>query len=148
MRIGRVIFLGLFLGFLLIICVIGFELRFGSIASGQTEIDGLIIEQTQTRIGHEFYRNFVIFWEAPRGIKDYNIIIIEKASPRWGSWIWIEVGGFISRKTVYRVLLKPRTEEIEEKAKKGVGVITEYLRHLQKYEKEVKGQDMTGNGIY
>lgn len=148
MRIGRTVFLGLLLGFLFIVVFIAIELSFGSIAFGQAEIDGLVIEQTQTRTGHEFYRNFVTFWEAPRGVKGYNIIIIEKASPRWGSWIWIEVVSFISRKTVYRVLLKPRTEEIEEKAKKGVRVTTEYLYHLEEYEKEVKGKDMTGNGIF
>lgn len=150
MRIGRAIFLGLLLGFLLIICFIAVELSFSSIAFGQEEIAGLIIDQTQTRIGHEFYRNFVTFQEteALKGIKDYNIIVIERASPRWGSWIWIEVGSFISRKTVHRTILKPRTEEIEEEAEKAVMVIKEYLDHLEEYEKEVRGKDMKGNGVY
>jgi len=81
----------------------------------------LVIDQTETRIGHEFYWNFVNVWEAPAGIKDYNIFITERASPVWGSWIWIEVGDFVSKEIVYQEILKSRSrsKEIEEAAKKG-----------------------------
>jgi len=115
---------------------------------GEVEIDGLIIDQTQTRIGQEFYQNFVTFWEAPPGIEDYNILITEMANPTWGSWIWIEVGGLVSKEIVYRETLKPRLEEIEETAKKGVEVVREYLYRLIEYGKEVAEKDMKGTGIY
>ena len=115
---------------------------------GEVEIDGLIIDQTQTRIGQEFYQNFVTFWEAPPGIEDYNIVIVEMANPTWGSWIWIEVGGLVSKEIVYRETLKPRLEEIEETAKKGVEVVREYLYRLIEYGKEVTEKDMSGTGIY
>ena len=115
---------------------------------GEVEIDGLIIDQTQTRIGQEFYQNFVTFWEAPLGIEDYNILITEMANPTWGSWIWIEVGGLVSKEIVYRETLKPRLEEIEETAKKGVEVVREYLYRLIEYGKEVTEKDMSGTGIY
>ena len=115
---------------------------------GEVEIDGLIIDQTQTRIGQEFYQNFVTFWEAPPGIEDYNILITEMANPTWGSWIWIEVGGLVSKEIVYRETLKPRLEEIEETAKKGVEVVREYLYRLIEYGKEVTEKDMSGTGIY
>lgn len=111
---------------------------------GELEIDGLIIDQTQTRIGQEFYQNFVTFWEAPSGIKDYNILVTEMASPFWGSLIGIEVNDVV----VYRGLLRPRSEEIEEAAKKEVESIKEYLYSLEEYKKEASGKDMTGNGIY
>ena len=129
------------------------SLVFGSIASAQqqreVEVDGLIVDQTQTRIGQEFYWNFVNVWEAPIGIKDhYNIFIIERASPAWGSWIWIEVGGFVSKEIVYREMLKPRVEEIEKTAKKGVEVVKEHLYHLKEYGKELGERDMAGTGIY
>lgn len=123
------------------------SLVFGSTVLAQreeVEIDGLIIDQTQTRIGQEFYQNLVTFWEAPSGIKDYNILVTEMAGPFWGSWIGIEVNDVV----VYRELLKPRSEEIEEAAKEGVESIKEYLYRLEEYEKEVSGKDMTGNGIY
>jgi len=115
---------------------------------GEVEIDGLIIDQTQTRIGQEFYQNFVTFWEAPLGIEDYNILITEMANPTWGSWIWIEVGGFVSKEIVYREILKPRSEEIEKTAQKGVEVVKKYLYHLKEYGEEVSEKDMKGTGIY
>ena len=115
---------------------------------GEVEIDGLIIDQTQTRIGKEFYQNFVTFWEAPLGIEDYNILITEMANPTWGSWIWVEVGGFVSKEIVYREILKPRSEEIEKTAQKGVEVVKKYLYHLKEYGEEVSEKDMKGTGIY
>ena len=127
------------------------SLVFGSTVlaqGGEVEVDGLIIDQTRTRIGQEFYQNFVTFWEAPLGIEDYNILITEMANPTWGSWIWIEVGGFVSKEIVYREILKPRTEEIEEAAKKGVEKVKEHLYRLKEYGKEVTEKDMSGTGIY
>ena len=127
------------------------SLVFGSAVlaqGGEVEIDGLIIDQTQTRIGQEFYQNFVTFWEAPLGIEDYNILITEMANPTWGSWIWVEVGGFVSKEIVYREILKPRSEEIEKTAQKGVEVVKKYLYHLKEYGEEVSEKDMKGTGIY
>ena len=136
---------------LISVLVFVLSLVFGSAVlaqRGEVEIDGLIIDQTQTRIGQEFYQNFVTFWEAPSGIEDYNIVIVEMANPTWGSWIWIEVGGLVSKEIVYRETLKPRLEEIEETAKKGVEVVREYLYRLIEYGKEVTEKDMSGTGIY
>jgi len=136
---------------LISVLVFVLSLVFGSALlaqGGEVEIDGLIIDQTQTRIGQEFYQNFVTFWEAPLGIEDYNILITEMANPTWGSWIWIEVGGLVSKEIVYRETLKPRLEEIEETAKKGVEVVREYLYRLIEYGKEVTEKDMSGTGIY
>ena len=137
---------------LILVLVFVLSLVFSSIALTQqrreVEIDGLIIDQTQTRIGQEFYQSFVTFWEAPSGIEDYNIVIVEMANPTWGSWIWIEVGGLVSKEIVYRETLKPRLEEIEETAKKGVEVVREYLYRLIEYGKEVTEKDMSGTGIY
>ena len=136
---------------LISVLVFVLSLVFGSAVlaqRGEVEIDGLIIDQTQTRIGQGFYQNFVTFWEAPPGIEDYNIVIVEMANPTWGSWIWIEVGGLVSKEIVYRETLKPRLEEIEETAKKGVEVVREYLYRLIEYGKEVTEKDMSGTGIY
>ena len=136
---------------LISVLVFVLSLVFGSALlaqGGEVEIDGLIIDQTQTRIGQEFYQNFVTFWEAPLGIEDYNILITEMANPTWGSWIWVEVGGFVSKEIVYREILKPKSEEIEETAQKGVEVVKKYLYHLKEYGEEVSEKDMKGTGIY
>jgi len=107
------------------------------------EITGLIIEETMTKIGYEFYENFFILWEAPEGIKDYNIFINEKASPLWGSWVQIKVDTAM----VWSKVLKPRSEEIEKAAKEAVEVTKEFLFRYEEYKKELEGPDMEGSGI-
>lgn len=107
------------------------------------EITGLIIEQTMSRIGYEFHEFFFIRWEAPKGIKDYNIFIDERASPLWGSWIQVK----IDTNVVWSKVLKPRSEEIEEAAKKAVKVTKEFLEHYEEFKRELEGPDMMGSGI-
>ncbi|MBZ9577841.1 hypothetical protein KJA13_02275 [Patescibacteria group bacterium] len=107
------------------------------------EITGLIIEQTMTKIGYEFYENFFIRWEAPKGIKGYNIFIDERASPLWGSWIQIKVDTTM----VWSKVLKPRSEEIEEAAKQAVEVTKGFLSRYEEYKRELEGPDMVGSGI-
>lgn len=107
------------------------------------EITGLIIEETMTRIGYEFYEFFFTHWEAPKGVKDYNISIDERASPLWGSWIQVKIDANV----VWSKLLKPRSEEIEEAAKQAVKVTKEFLSHYEEYKRELEGPDMVGSGI-
>lgn len=70
------------------------------------EITGLIIEQTMTRIGYDFYEYFFLLWEEPRivGIGDYNIYINERASPLWGCWVWITVNDAVVWNIVNRIV--------------------------------------------
>ncbi len=105
------------------------------------EISGLIIEQTMTGIGYGFYETFFVLWEAPEGIKEYNIFIIERASPTWGSWVEVNVDDT----TVWSNVLKPRFEEIEEAVKEAVEVAKIYLQHYEEYQ--LQSEDMVGNGM-
>ncbi len=107
------------------------------------EITGLIIEETMTRIGYDFYEYFFLLWEAPQGIavKDYNILINEKASPMWGSWVRVDVG----ETTVWSKMLKPRSEEIEDAAKQAVEATKQYLYNYEKHQFQTA--DMVGTGI-
>jgi len=108
------------------------------------EITGLIIEQTMTRIGYDFYENFFILWKAPKGIKDYNIFISEKASSEWGSLVQIKVDSNV----VWDRALKPRGEEIEEAAKEATVATKEFLDNYEEYKKQLGGEDMKGDGIF
>ncbi len=115
------------------------------------EISGLITEKTMTKTGYEFYENFCILWEAPEGIpkeiKDYNISISEKANPTWGSWIQVEVNAKMTPIIVWSKVVRPRSEEVREAAKKAVEATKEYLYRYEEYQEEL-GSDMVGDGIY
>lgn len=114
-------------------------------AEKDIEIESLIIDQTRTKFGHDFYQSFNLFWEPPPGIESYNILIDEQAEPRLGSWIAVEVNTVL----VYRALLKPNPEDIEVKAKEAIEVSKEFLFNWQEYERSLEEEkDWKGSGIY
>ncbi len=93
------------------------------------EINGLIIEETMTKIGYEFYEYFFLLWEPPQvALKSYNILITERASPTWGSLVEIK----IRENTVWSRVLRPRSEEIEEAVKQAVEATKYYLQNYGK----------------
>ena len=87
------------------------------------EIGGLILNRMQTPLGHDFYYYFCTYFSPPSGVGNYNIVIKERASAQWGSWIWVEVNEVI----VYRILLSPRRGDVEKVAKAGVARALKYL---------------------
>jgi curli production assembly/transport component CsgE len=106
------------------------------------EITGLIIEETMTKIGYEFYEYFFLIWEPPQTVlKYYNIVITERASPVWGSLVEIKIGENI----VWSIVLRPRSEEIEYAAKQAIEATKNYLQDYEKYQ--LKTIDMMGTGI-
>jgi curli production assembly/transport component CsgE len=106
------------------------------------EITGLIIEQTMTKIGYDFYEYFFLFWKpAEVNIKDYNILIIERASSQWGSWVEVEVNGTV----IWNRVLRPRSEEIEDAAKQAIEATKEYLNNYDKHQFQT--EDVGDSGI-
>ena len=108
------------------------------------EIDGLIIDETKTKIGRDFYSFFYTMWEAPEGIVNYTIYIIEKPTGTMGSLIWIKVNDDF----VYGNRHKPNREEIENGAKYGINFVQQYLFIRENEERQLSGQDLSGTGIY
>ena len=115
-----------------------------SIEDYQLEIDGLIIDETKTKIGRDFYDVFFTSWQRPQEIKGYTIYIYEMAHPRFGSWIWIDV----DETTIYQNVLRPRYDVIEEAAQSGVVATLQFLFRFDQDQRQLSGQDMSGTGIY
>ena len=115
-----------------------------SIEDHQLEIDGLIIDETKTKIGRDFYDVFFTSWQRPREIKGYTIYIYEMAHPRFGSWIWVDV----DETTVYQNVLRPRYDVIEEAARIGVVTTLQFLYRFNQDQRQLSGEDMSGTGIY
>ena len=116
------------------------------------EIGGLITERTMTKIGYEFYENFYTSWESledlPKEFKDYNISIIERANPTWGSWIQVKVSVKITPTIVWSNIVRPRSTEVKESAEKAVNATRNYLYRYEEYRAALESSDMAGNGIY
>jgi curli production assembly/transport component CsgE len=106
------------------------------------DINGLVFEETMTKIGYEFYEYFSLLWETPK-IKpiDYNILITEKASPIWGSWIKV----VIDERVIWEMILSPRSSEVEDAVTEALQTTKEYLDNYELYQFETI--DLQGSGI-
>jgi curli production assembly/transport component CsgE len=93
-----------------------------AVAQTDFEIDGLVIDQTISRVGHLFYDELINGWEAP-GQTD-TITVRERPDLITGNIVWIEVDDNI----VYQERLGTRASDIEEKAQAARAALELYLQ--------------------
>lgn len=110
----------------------------------EIEIEGLIVDATQTKVGHDFYDMFYSNWQPPANFSDFTITINEKPYPRQGSFISISVNDT----EIFQRFLQPRIEIIEEMAQQGVYVTINFLENYEQIQQELQGDDLRGSGIY
>lgn len=108
------------------------------------EIDGLVVDETQTKLGRDFYDIFYSRWEAPLRVTDYTIVISEKPLPRLGTQVSINVNETL----VFQRFLQPRYEAIEEFALQGIRIVLIYLHQYEQTKHDLESGDMQGSGIF
>ncbi len=107
-------------------------------------INGLIVDETESKIGHDFYDAFYSEWQAPKIMTDYTITISEKPLPQLGTQITI----LINDSPVFKRFVQPRYEIIEELAREGAATAYSYLENYTEIQKQLQGEDLKGTGIY
>ncbi|MFK7771509.1 MAG: CsgE family curli-type amyloid fiber assembly protein [Saprospiraceae bacterium] len=108
------------------------------------EIDGLILDETRSKIGRDFYEIFYNRWNPPAGAKDFLITIREMPSRGLGARISIEVNENV---VLYR-FLQPRNGLIEEEANFTISYIKSYLTKNENLKQDMEAGDTMGSGIY
>ena len=108
------------------------------------EIDGLLIDETLTKFGHDFYDIFYSGWEAPPKVNNYTIRIKEKPAVGRGFLITVQV----NEETVIEQNLQPNYGQIEEIANYSVAYITEYLMNYENLKNQIDEDDQKGTGMF
>ena len=108
------------------------------------EIDGLIVDETVTKMGRDFYDIFYSNWEAPPNSSNFTLEITEKPMIGMGTRIMVE----INDQLVVESPLQPRYDVIESIAKQAVLVCYDYLLNYEQIQRELSGEDLSGSGIY
>jgi len=108
------------------------------------EIEALIIDETITKLGHDFYDDFYSLWEAPDTIKNYSITIQEKPLPQLGTQISISVNEI----EIFRQFIQPRIEIVKEMANYAVRLSSEYIENYESIQSSLQGDDLKGTGIF
>ena len=110
------------------------------------EIDGLVVDQTLTKTGRDFYELFYNQWQPPSGAKNYTLLIQEQ--PSRGPGMGTQINILINDHQVVAIPLQPRYAIIENYAGKAVRIAANYLKNYQQIQRDLDGQDRMGNGIY
>ena len=108
------------------------------------EIDGLILDETRTKIGRDFYEYFFNKWIPPSGAKDFLITIKELPSRGIGARVSIEVNDNV----VLSRFLQPRGDIVEEQALVSIRAIRRHLEQAENLKKSIDSADVSGSGIY
>jgi len=108
------------------------------------ELDGLIIDETISKIGHDFYKYYNDFWNPPEGVNDYTIYISEKLMPGMGNLVIVR----IDEQKVFQNRIRPRDYVIEKIAKYATNRSRKYLQQSQDIKQQLEEGDMSGTGIY
>ena len=108
------------------------------------EIDGIIIDQTITKVGRDFYDLFYSVWIAPPKAKNFTITIKEMILP--GLVTQIEI--FVNDNIVFKQRVQPRYEVLEGMSQYANAVVVKYLNNYEKMKAQLEGLDQQGTGIY
>ncbi len=99
-----------------------------------TEVGGLIIDRTMTRLGEDFYSNFSQLLNEKYENLDENLTVSERPTALSGSIISIHH----RNKLIYRTAISPGRRQAEEKSKQAVRAVN---AHIIRWETERLFQD-------
>ncbi|MGM0589416.1 MAG: CsgE family curli-type amyloid fiber assembly protein [Bacteroidota bacterium] len=82
------------------------------------EINGLIINETRSKIGDQFFNVFYQHWQAPDKAPDFMLTIEEKPMPSMGTLVTV----LIDNTAIFQTKLQPRYQVIEQQALRAVTI--------------------------
>ena len=89
------------------------------------EIDGLVVDETQSKLGRDFYDAFYGRWRAPDGAFNFTVVVKEQPMPNLGTRIIVQV----NEEVAFQAQLQPRFEVIESMAHQAVAYTAYMLQN-------------------
>ncbi len=90
----------------------------------ENEISGFVLDQTITRLGHDFSA-YLSQYRNANSLGDYNLAVYERPSARWGNYIWVEY----NRTRVFSLFMSPSRTNVQSIAEQAAQQIhNEILR--------------------
>ncbi len=107
------------------------------------EIDGLIIDETRSKIARDFYDLFYKKWIAPIGAKNFSIYIREEPSRGRGAQISLT----LNEDKIFQNFVPPRYDALENVVNFAIRVTRARLSAQAKINDQLKEEDQMGSGI-
>ena len=112
--------------------------------SDNLEIDGLIIDETRSKVARDFYDFFYNKWIAPPGAKDFAISIKELPSRGRVARVTVEVND----KALFTRVLQPRLDMVEQMANQAIRIVRKHLGENESLKKDLDESDTKGSGLF
>lgn len=87
-------------------------------------LEGMVLDETRSKMGSNFYSIFYNHWEAPENAQNFTITISEQPVPSRGTMVQIK----IDDRLVFKNRLEPRYYKTEQAAKRAVKVCQKSLQ--------------------
>lgn len=100
---------------------------------------GLIINQTKTVLGWDFYSSFASIWSSLYPDSRSNLTIIERPTAKFGSEIWVI---FSNDDVVYHIFLPPARARVKEQSRRAVQVVNNNIASIEVQRKMFKDEDL------
>ena len=75
-------------------------------------ITGLVVDETRTTIGRDFYDVFYEAWQAPEGSVNYTVVVEEQPVPSLGTRVIVRINDDVA----FDTRLQPRYDQVREAA--------------------------------
>ena len=108
------------------------------------EIDEIILDETITKVGRDFYDLFYNDWNNPTQIKNFSITIKEMPMPGIGTQITVMIDDF----EILKQFIRPNQEMIELLSAYTVDLATQFLLNYEEIQAQLQNEDQAGTGIY
>lgn len=111
--------------------------------SESTLISGLVIDSTVTGVGHEFSRLLAKTINTNFPDFDYNLVVRERPSARWGSVIWVTK----DNDKVYETVVYPGRSDFFRLSELAANQITKTIKRQSLQSLFASDVDLSGDGF-
>jgi curli production assembly/transport component CsgE len=108
------------------------------------EIDELIVDQTITKGGRDFYEIFYNEWIWPESEQSFTIYIKERPARANSTQVQI----FVDELLVFESFLQPRFEELLQLNEFAQAYVQNHMISYDEIIRQLQGEDMSGTGIF
>ena len=120
--------------------------------SEDIELAGMVVDETRTKVGMDFYELFFNEWEDRKtgffSKLNYDISISEKPLPRQGSQISVTVIILFQEHLVYQSFVRPGYEDLIEATSYAANNTRSFLENYEQMQEQLYGDDMAGSGVF
>ncbi|PKG85969.1 curli production assembly protein CsgE [Colwellia sp. 75C3] len=123
------------------LCVVTLTLLFTPLCQGTSEVEigGLLLDNTKSRLGHDFYHEFSQLWRDIPNTEGINVQIIEQIVPRAGTRLSLRLNGRI----IYFTHFGRRQSSVKKKVEQAIFILIDAMKKSQYHQDNI---DMVGDG--